>query len=57
VVPRWEPPFVLTNGGFVMSGDPGASALVEGQILLRKPFTKRQLVDSVRDALTAAHAA
>jgi hypothetical protein len=19
VVPRWEPPFVLTNGGFVMS--------------------------------------
>jgi len=41
----------------LMSGDPGASALVEGQILLRKPFTKRQLVDSVRDALTAAHAA
>jgi diguanylate cyclase (GGDEF)-like protein len=41
----------------LMSGDPSASPLVEGQTLLRKPFTKRQLVDSVRSMLTAAHAA
>lgn len=41
----------------LMSGDPNASPLVEGQTLLRKPFTKRQLVDSVRGVLTASHAA
>jgi EAL domain-containing protein (putative c-di-GMP-specific phosphodiesterase class I)/CheY-like chemotaxis protein len=41
----------------LMSGDPEASPLVEGQTLLRKPFTKRQLLDGVRDVLTAAHAA
>ncbi len=41
----------------LMSGDPQASPLVEGQTLLRKPFTKRQLVDSVRGVLTASHAA
>jgi EAL domain-containing protein (putative c-di-GMP-specific phosphodiesterase class I)/CheY-like chemotaxis protein len=41
----------------LMSGDPSASPLVEGQTLLRKPFTKRQLVDSVRGVLSAAHAA
>jgi diguanylate cyclase (GGDEF)-like protein len=41
----------------LMSGDPHASPLVEGQTLLRKPFTKRQLVDSVREVLSAAHAA
>lgn len=41
----------------LMSGDPNASPLVEGQVLLRKPFTKRQLIDSVRDALVPAHAA
>jgi diguanylate cyclase (GGDEF)-like protein len=41
----------------LMSGDPDASPLVEGQTLLRKPFTKRQLVDSVRGVLTASHAA
>jgi diguanylate cyclase (GGDEF)-like protein len=41
----------------LMSGNPDASPLVEGQTLLRKPFTKRQLVDSVRYALTAQHAA
>ena len=41
----------------LMSGDPQASPLVAGQTLLRKPFTKRQLVDGVRDVLTAAHAA
>jgi len=41
----------------LMSGDPSASPLIEGQTLLRKPFTNRQLVDSVRGVLTAAHAA
>ena len=41
----------------LMSGDPQASPLVPGQTLLRKPFTKRQLVDGVRDVLAEAHAA
>ncbi|MDQ2914534.1 MAG: EAL domain-containing protein, partial [Chloroflexota bacterium] len=41
----------------LMSGDPKASPLVAGQTLLRKPFTKRQLVDGVKDMLTASHAA
>ena len=41
----------------LMSGDPSASPLIEGQTLLRKPFTKRQLVDSVRSVLTEANAA
>ena len=42
----------------LMSGDPQASPLVAGQMLLRKPFTKRQLVDAVKDVLLGAeHAA
>jgi diguanylate cyclase (GGDEF)-like protein len=32
----------------LMSGDPQASPLVAGDTLLRKPFTKRQLVDAVK---------
>jgi diguanylate cyclase (GGDEF)-like protein len=38
----------------LMSGDPNASPLGEGQVLLRKPFTKRQLVDSVKAMLLGA---
>lgn len=37
----------------LMSGDPNAIPL-EGQTLLRKPFTKRQLVDSVKVVLLVA---
>jgi len=38
----------------LMSGDPNASPLGEGQVLLRKPFTKRQLVDGVKVVLLGA---
>ena len=31
VVPRWEPPFVLTNGGFVMCGDPGGRTMEQAR--------------------------
>jgi diguanylate cyclase (GGDEF)-like protein len=41
----------------LMSGDPLARPLVEGQTVLRKPFTKRQLVDAVRGVLPATQAA
>jgi diguanylate cyclase (GGDEF)-like protein len=41
----------------LMSGDPQARPLMEGQIVLRKPFTKRQLVDAVALVLTASQAA
>lgn len=37
-----------------MSGDPKASPLRGGQALLRKPLTKRQLVDGVKEVLLAA---